>query len=69
MYILGGEKSSLEHVIPEAIGLNSFTTNTVCADYDGALGATIEIKREILELEGYKGNIPQVLRLWKRFEW
>lgn len=60
-----GKKSSLEHVIPEAIGINSFTTNTVCADYDGALGATIEIKREILELEGCKGNIPQVLRLGK----
>lgn len=72
----GEEKeSSLEHVIPEAIGNNSFTTNIVCTDCNSALGATIddkfvnsfpiEMKREMLGLKGYKGNIPQVLRCGK----
>ena len=72
----GQEKeSSLEHVIPEAIGNNSFTTNIVCTDCNSALGATIdgkfvnsfpiEMKRGMLGLKGYKGNIPQVLRRGK----
>lgn len=66
------KESSLEHVIPEAIGNNSFTTNRVCKDCNSALGATIddkfvnslpiEMKRETLKLKGYKGNIPQVLK-------
>lgn len=69
------KESSLEHVIPEAIGNNSFTTNIVCTDCNSALGATIddkfvnsfpiEMKREMLGLKGYKGNIPQVLRCGK----
>lgn len=69
------KESSLEHVVPEAIGNNSFTTNIVCTDCNSALGATIddkfvnsfpiEMKREMLGLKGYKGNIPQVLRRGK----
>lgn len=69
------KESSLEHVIPKAIGNNSFTTNIVCKDCNSALGATIddkfvnsfpiEMKREMLGLKGYKGNIPQVLKCGK----
>lgn len=64
--------SSLEHVIPKAIGNNSFTTNNVCKDCNSELGEKIDskflnclpikMKREALCLEGYKGSIPQVLK-------
>ncbi|MDO4855041.1 MAG: HNH endonuclease [Limosilactobacillus gorillae] len=66
------KESSLEHVIPKAIGNNSFTTDDVCKDCNSALGATIDSKfidnplikiiRNKLKLKGYKGNVPQVLR-------
>ena len=69
------KESSLEHVIPEAIGNNSFTTNIVCKVCNSALGETIddkfvnsfpiEMEREMLGLKGYKVNVPQVLRRGK----
>ncbi|WP_099044408.1 HNH endonuclease [Leuconostoc citreum] len=64
--------SSLERVIPKAIGNKILTTNDVCKECNSALGQTIDrkfldylpiaMKRETLGLEGYKGGIPQVLK-------
>ncbi|MDE5158899.1 HNH endonuclease [Lacticaseibacillus paracasei] len=69
-----GEKkeSSIEHIIPKAIGNETLTTNNVCKDCNSALGATIDdrfvnswamqMERNRLSLKGYKGTVPNPMK-------
>lgn len=67
--ICGQQKeSSLEHIIPKAMGNTSLTIDLVCEACNSEMGRKIDgpfvnnylvdLKRNVLNLRGYKGNIP-----------